>query len=97
MEREAALRLMDRAVTVGENLWPEMADRHMEVPLDYFTDPVLFAKERALYERSPLALIASGEIANPNDYLVRNALGRSVLLTRDERRPGSRLPQLLPS
>jgi choline monooxygenase len=83
MEREAALRLMDRAVIVGENLWPEMAERHMEVPLDYFTDPVLFAREKALYERSPLALVASCEIANPNDYLVRNALGRSLLLTRD--------------
>ena len=83
MEREAALRLMDRAVTVGETQWPEMAERHMEVPLEYFNDPGLFATETALYERSPLALIASSEIANPNDFLVRNALGRSVLLTRD--------------
>jgi phenylpropionate dioxygenase-like ring-hydroxylating dioxygenase large terminal subunit len=56
----------------------------MEVPLDYFRDPEWFAKERALFERSPLALVASSEIANANDYLVRNAVGRSVLLTRDE-------------
>ena len=84
MDREAAIRLMRRAVTVVENEWPEMADRHMEVPLDYFTDPELFAKERALFEQSPLALVASSEVANPHDFVVRNAVGRSVLITRDE-------------
>ena len=84
MEREAALGLMRRAVDVGVNVWPEMAERHMEVPLDYFSDPATFAKEKALYERSPLALIASSEIANANDFVVRNAVGRSVLVTRDE-------------
>lgn len=84
MEREAAVSLMRRAVAVAANQWPEMADRHMEVPLGYFTDPTLFAEERALFERSPLALVASCEIGDPHDYLVRTALGRSVLLTRDE-------------
>jgi choline monooxygenase len=84
VKREAAMELMRRAVSIGENVWPEMADRHMEVPLDYFTDPALFVKERELYERSPLALVASAEVANPNDYIVRNAVGRSVLITRDE-------------
>src|SRR5689334_6180219 len=84
MERGAAVDLMRRAVAVGEQQWPEMADRHMQVPLDYFNDPVWFAKERALYERSPLALIASCEIPEPHDYVVRNAVGRSVLITRDE-------------
>jgi len=84
MERAASFDLMRRAVTVSETEWPEMADRHMEVPLEYFTDPVLFAKERAIYERSPLALIASCEVASAHDYVVRNAVGRSVLITRDE-------------
>ena len=31
-----------------------------------------------------MALVAGSEIADPNDYIVRNALGRSVLITRDE-------------
>src|SRR4051812_46571538 len=75
---------MRRAVAVGTKEWPEMADRYMEVPLDYFNDPDLFAKERALFEQSPLALIASCEIADPNDFVVRNAVGRSVLVSRDE-------------
>ena len=84
MERDAALGLMRRAVEVGIDQWPETADRYMEVPLDYFTDPEWFERERALFARSPQALIASTEIANPNDFLVRNALGRSILFTRDD-------------
>jgi choline monooxygenase len=84
VERESALGLVRRAVDIGVNLWPEMAERYMEVPLDYFTDPDIFATERALHERSPMALVASCEIAAPHDFLVRNALGRSVLITRDE-------------
>ena len=78
------MELMRRAVTIAETQWPEMADHHMEVPLEYFSDPELAAKERLLYETSPLALCAGNEVAEPNDYLVRNAVGRSILLTRDE-------------
>ena len=84
MQRDVALDLMRRAVTIAENQWPEMADAPMEVPLDYFTDLEIAAKERALFETSPLALAAATEIAEPNDFLVRNAVGRSVLITRDE-------------
>lgn len=84
MERGAAVDLMRRAVAVGERQWPEMADRHMQVPLSYFNDPIWFAKEQQLYERSPLALIASCEIPAAHDFVVRNAVGRSVLITRDE-------------
>lgn len=84
MRREDAIALMERAITVAENQVPEMAETHMEVPLDYFRDEEFAAKERALFETSPLALVASVEIADPHDYLVRNAVGRSVLITRDE-------------
>jgi phenylpropionate dioxygenase-like ring-hydroxylating dioxygenase large terminal subunit len=78
------MELMERAITIAEEQWPEMADAHMEVPLDYFSSPEFAARERELFETTPLALVAGSEIANPNDYLVRNALGRSVLITRDE-------------
>ena len=84
MERGAAVDLMRRAVAVGEQQWPEMADRHMQVPLTYFNDPGWFAKEQQLYERSPLALIASCEIPAAHDFVVRNAVGRSLLITRDD-------------
>ena len=75
---------MRRAVTIAESQWPEMAEAHMEVPLEYFSSEEFATKERRLFETSPLALAAATEIANPNDYLVRNAVGRSILITRDE-------------
>ncbi len=84
MQRDVAIGLMKRALTLVETQRPELAKSHMQVPLEYYSDPGLAAKEKALFETSPLALIAATEIANPNDYLVRNAVGRSVLLTRDE-------------
>jgi choline monooxygenase len=84
VQREVAIELTRRAVAIAEAQWPEMARAHMEVPLDYFVDEDLAAKERLLFETSPLALVASTEIGAPHDYVVRNAVGRSVLLTRDE-------------
>jgi nitrite reductase/ring-hydroxylating ferredoxin subunit len=84
MEHEVAVDLMRRAVKIAAEQWPEMADAHMEVPLEYFTSDEIAARERHLFETSPLALVAASELAAPNDYLVRNAVGRSVLLTRDE-------------
>jgi phenylpropionate dioxygenase-like ring-hydroxylating dioxygenase large terminal subunit len=84
VQRDVAVGLMRRAITIAETQWPEMADAPMEVPLDYFSDPAVAAKERELFETSPLALAAATEVSEPNDYLVRNAVGRSVLITRDE-------------
>jgi choline monooxygenase len=84
VQRDVAIDLMRRAVTIAENQWPEMADAHMEVPLDYFVSEEFAAKERTLFETSPLALVAASEIASPHDFIVRNAVGRSVLITRDE-------------
>lgn len=83
MEREVVVDLVRRAMKVSAAQYPEVAPSHLEVPLRYFRDEEIAARERRLYETSPLALIASSEIANPDDYLVRNAVGRSVLLTRD--------------
>jgi len=81
---DTAIALMRRALTIVETETPELADAHMQVPLDYYGDERMAAKEKLLFETQPLALIASSEIAKPHDYLVRDAVGRSVLLTRDE-------------
>ncbi len=84
MQHDVAVELMRRALTLVETQVPEMADAFMRVPLDYYSSPELAAKERALFETSPLPLIASTEIGQPHDFFVRNAVGRSILLTRDE-------------
>ena len=68
MQRHVAIDLMRRAITVAENQWPEMADAHMEVPLEYFVNEEFAARERTLFETSPLALVAANEIANPMNH-----------------------------
>ncbi len=84
MQRDVAIGLMKRALAIVESQKPEMAEAYMRVPLDYYRDPALAAKEKAIFETAPLALVAASEISRPHDYLVRNAVGRSILITRDE-------------
>ena len=83
MLRNVGIELMKRALALMENQWPEMADSHMQVPLEYYNDEEFAAREREIFETSPLALCAASEIGNRHDYIVRSAVGRSVLLTRD--------------
>lgn len=84
MQHDVAIGLMRRALTLIETQMPEMAEAHMQVPLDYYGSLELAAKEKALFETSPLALVAATEVGQPHDYVVRNAVGRSILVTRDE-------------
>ena len=83
MQRETGIELMKRALALVEQQLPEMAECYMEVPLDYYNDPTLARREREIFETQPLALLASSEIAKPHDYVVRSAVDRSILLTRD--------------
>jgi choline monooxygenase len=84
VQRDVGIALMRRALDIVESQTPEMAEAHMRVPLDFYGNPEWAAKEKELFETQPLALVAASEIARPHDYLVRNAVGRSILLTRDE-------------
>jgi phenylpropionate dioxygenase-like ring-hydroxylating dioxygenase large terminal subunit len=84
MQRSTGLELMRRALDILESGRPELADRYLHVPLDYYKDPGLDERERRIFETEPLALVAASEVARPHDYVVRDAVGRSVLITRDE-------------
>ena len=83
MQREVGIALMKRALAIMEDQWPEMANAHMQVPLEYYNSQEIAEREREIFETSPLALVAASELSKPNDYLVRTAVGRSILLTRD--------------
>jgi nitrite reductase/ring-hydroxylating ferredoxin subunit len=80
---QASTMLLDRSIEIVENRLPELAERFMHVPLDYYTSAEFDARERHLFMTQPRALLASNEIASPNDYHVRMAMGRSILLSRD--------------
>jgi phenylpropionate dioxygenase-like ring-hydroxylating dioxygenase large terminal subunit len=83
MLRDTGIELMRRALDIMEGEWPEMARAHMRVPLESYHSDEIAARERRLFETLPLALVASSEIGQPHDFLARQAVGRSVLLTRD--------------
>ena len=83
MIRDVAVGWVERALDIVERQRPELADDYLEVPLEAYTSESVFARDRELFETSPLALLASSEIADPYDYHVRAAVGRSLLLTRD--------------
>jgi nitrite reductase/ring-hydroxylating ferredoxin subunit len=60
----------------------EMADTVLRVPLAFYRDPALLARERDLIMSTPLALVPTARLPRPNDYIVRDVLGTSVLVAR---------------
>lgn len=83
MIHEVAIGYVKRLLDIIERGRPELAEGYLEVPLAAYADEAIAARDRALFETSPLALLASTEIAKPYDYHVRTAVGRSLLFTRD--------------
>jgi nitrite reductase/ring-hydroxylating ferredoxin subunit len=76
--------LTRRALELVESGTTEMADSVLRVPLRYYNDRALFERERAdLLAKTPLAIAATAQLPAPHDYLVREVLGISVLLSRD--------------
>ncbi len=72
-----------RALALVDAHTTEMADDILTVPLSYYRDPALAEREHQLCRRTPLALAPTAQLKDPNDYVVRDVLGISVLLTRD--------------
>ena len=67
-------------VTAGTT---DMADDVLCVPLGYYRDPEVLDRERyEILERAPLALVPTAQIPKANDFVVREVLGRSVLVSR---------------
>ena len=59
------------------------ADASFEVPVSAYTDPEIFARERAeIFMKLPLLAGLSAEIPNPGDYKALEMLGKPVLITR---------------
>jgi nitrite reductase/ring-hydroxylating ferredoxin subunit len=83
MDRSTRIGLMKRVLDVVEAQRPEMAESYLRVALENYASEEIAARERELFETSPLALVASSEIAHPHDFLARPAVGRGILLTRD--------------
>jgi choline monooxygenase len=76
--------ILDRTVRIVEDQSPELANRPLRVPLDYYRDETIAARERELFFTQPRPVVASTEVPNPDDYLVRTSMQRSLLITRDK-------------
>lgn len=75
--------LAARTIRIVEERVPELAPSQMLVPLSWYRDPLIHEEERRLFLTLPRPLAGSTQLANPHDYLVRESMGLSVLLTRD--------------
>ena len=60
----------------------DMAEQLLKVPLSYYRDPERFQRELDLCRRTPLALVPTAQLPNPHDFVVREVLGTSVLVSR---------------
>ncbi|MGW4368735.1 aromatic ring-hydroxylating oxygenase subunit alpha [Nocardia takedensis] len=76
--------LTRRALTLALAKDTDMAASTLKVPLRYYRDDDLAAVEEAtILRRTPIAVLASAQVPDPHDYVVREVLGDSLLITRD--------------
>src|SRR5262245_2544909 len=76
--------LTRRALALVSTGTTDMAGDVLRVPLSYYRDADVLGREREeILERTPLALVPSAQVGAPHDFVVREVLGRSVLVSRD--------------
>lgn len=76
-------RLTRRALELVVSGTTDMADDVLRVPLGYYRDPEVLERERhEILERTPLALVPTAQLPAANDFVVREVLGRSILVSR---------------
>ena len=75
--------LTRRALDLVVRETTDMAPAVLHVPLEYYRDPENLESELALLRSTPLPIVPSAQIAEPNDFAVRSVLDASLLVTRD--------------
>jgi len=75
--------LLQRTLALVDAHTTEFAEDVLRVPLSYYRDPQVFERERSeLCRHVPLALAVSAQLTAPHDFVVREVLGTSVLISR---------------
>jgi len=76
--------LTERALRIVLDKTTDMAADVLRVPLHYYSDPKTSELEQsAILRRTPLMIVPTAQIPVPHDYVVRDVLGDSLLVTRD--------------
>lgn len=60
----------------------DLAPSVLRVPLWYYGDAEVLAREEAMLRSTPIAVVATADVPAPHDYVVREVLGTSVLVAR---------------
>jgi nitrite reductase/ring-hydroxylating ferredoxin subunit len=60
----------------------DLAPAVLKVPLSYYGDEELLRRETDLLMRTPIAVVASARVREAHDFVVREVLGTSVLVSR---------------
>lgn len=76
--------LTRRALQLALGKTTDLADEVLRVPLHYYRDAKLTeVEESQILRRTPLAILPSVQIPDPDDFAVHSVLGSSLLVTRD--------------
>lgn len=76
--------LTRRALDLALAQTTDMADDVLRVPLNYYRDDKLTEiEESTILRRVPIPVLASAQIPEKFDYVVRSVIGDSLLITRD--------------
>ncbi len=76
---------LERALNIVQANTTDMAGDVLTVPMDYYRNADLRCRERdEIMMRTPLPLVFSAQVSGPNDYVVREMFGKSVLIARGE-------------
>lgn len=75
--------LLERALRLVAGFTTDLAGTGLRVPLAYYRDPGVLARERDVLLRTPLALVESARLPGPGAFVVRDVLGTSVVVTRN--------------
>ncbi|GAB05096.1 phenylpropionate dioxygenase-like ring-hydroxylating dioxygenase large terminal subunit [Gordonia amarae] len=76
--------LTRRALDLALSNTTDMAEEVLRVPLSYYNDDKLAdLEESTILRRVPIPVLASAQIPEKFDYVVRSVIGDSLLITRD--------------
>ncbi|WP_204114399.1 aromatic ring-hydroxylating oxygenase subunit alpha [Shimia biformata] len=85
MDRSEEIGLIEEIIGLAEQKSPFLDAEVTHSPISRYASPERFQREKALiFKREPLSVLRSEELANPNDFVVRDVHGLPVLFVRND-------------
>jgi phenylpropionate dioxygenase-like ring-hydroxylating dioxygenase large terminal subunit len=83
--RQTMVNLAERLIALAKEGRPEETEQMLEVPASRYTDPAVFAAEKAaIFDRTPFVAGLSRDVAEPGDYLKIDDFGTPTIVTRNK-------------